>query len=442
MSLAAYSRDPELVSKPEDPDVDIVSSSVVRPTLYYLLRIHEQSKPIDSAEEDYHILHMTSRADYFSDSAEQPRAQRYGAAHSVQSAETPTLGDLHALVVRLEIRMAAQENKIAVQENKIAVLEQENSELWQENSELWQEIHRLKGPRLPLEIFSLIINSARDDKKTLKAFSLVCRSWMCITREIVFARIPLDVRQVMRWNYKHELLPLLDNPRCTLFPHVRALDISMEGGIPLSTQGDDYGDNDSEDDGDSDKPMTVWLDHFLLHIHKFTAVTSFALHIDATDRSGHLDTIAQAMPPSMSRTIRELTIDQRYGLRMSALTAFISNFTNLTKLTCGELYGVEDDGWPDLLDTNEVLPPPPSSITKLVFTHFPGRPAHTVLKWFTDLHAGDIESLVAYDLQTEHPVEFRHFIDRFGMSLCELGMSFFIGNDNMGRLMDTSHIQD
>jgi hypothetical protein len=92
MSMAAYSRDPELVSKPEDPDVDIVSSSVVRPTLYYLLRIHEQSKPIiDHAEEDYHIIHMTCqrltttltdvhtvRADYFSDSAEQPGTQRYG----------------------------------------------------------------------------------------------------------------------------------------------------------------------------------------------------------------------------------------------------------------------------------------------------------------------------------------------------------------------------
>jgi hypothetical protein len=34
MSMVTYLRDPELVSKPEDPDVDIVSSSVVRPTLY------------------------------------------------------------------------------------------------------------------------------------------------------------------------------------------------------------------------------------------------------------------------------------------------------------------------------------------------------------------------------------------------------------------------
>jgi hypothetical protein len=166
------------------------------------------------------------------------------------------------------------------------------------------------------------------------------------------------------------------------------------------------------------------------------------LHINNTVNSGYLDVIAGVMPPTSKRAIRELEIDQPWGVGMSALASFISHFTNLMTLTCGELYGSwDDDSWPDLFDTYEVLPPPPSSITKLVFTHMPGRPAHTVLKWFTDLHAGDIESLVALDLQTKHPVEFRHFIDRFGMSLCELGMSFFFGH-NMGKLMDTSHIQD
>jgi hypothetical protein len=268
---------------------------------------------------------------------------------------------------------------------------------------------------------------------------------MCITREIVFTRIPLDVKQVMRWNDKHGVvLPLLDNLRCTLFPHVRALAITMEDGTPF-TQRVDYGEyDDSEDDDDREQPMTAaaWLDHFLLHIGKFTALSSLKLHINNTDNSGYLDAIASAMPPTSKRAIRELKIDQPCGIGMLALASFISHFTNLTTLTCGELYGPWPDSWPDLLDTNEVLTPPPSSITKLVFMHLPGRPAHTVLKWFTDLHAGDIESLVADDLHTEHPVEFRHFIDRFGMSLCELGMSFFIGNDNMGRLMDTSHIQD
>ncbi|KAJ7699753.1 hypothetical protein B0H14DRAFT_774389 [Mycena olivaceomarginata] len=288
---------------------------------------------------------------------------RRGAAHGVQSAGTPTLGDLHALVVGLEIRMAVQENKIAVQENNIAALEQENSKLWQENSELWQEIHRLKGPRLPLEIFSLIVNSARDDKKALETFSLVCRSWMCITREIVFARIPLDVMQlqVMRWGGGHGLLPLLDDPRCTLFPHVRALDIGMEDGT-IFIQGDDYGEyDDSEDDDDGEKPMTAaaWLDHFLLHIGKFTALSSLKLHINYTVSSGYLDAIAGAMPLTSKGAIRELEIDQPSGVRMSALASFISHFTNLTTLTCGELYNVSeyDDGTV-LLDTNEVLPPP------------------------------------------------------------------------------------
>ncbi|KAJ7822528.1 hypothetical protein B0H14DRAFT_2828337, partial [Mycena olivaceomarginata] len=325
------------------------------------------------------------------------------------------------------------DNKIAVQETNIAALEQEKSKLWQENSELWQEIHRLKGPRLPLEIFSLIVNSARDDKKALETFSLVCRSWMCITREIVFARIPLDVKQskVMRWDDKPELLPLLDNPRCTLFPHVRALGICMEDGT--------YGEYDnSEDDDDGKKPTVTaaaWLDHFLLHIGKFTALSSLKLYINYTVSSGYLDAIAGAMPPTSKEAIRELEIDQPLGVGMSALAFFISHFTNLTTLTCGDLYDVSeyDDDGTDLLDTNEV-------ITKLVFTHSPGQPAHTVLKWFTDLHTGDIESLVAYDLQTKHPVEFRHFIDRFGMSLCELGMSFFIGNDNMVPFWDSPYL--
>ncbi|KAJ7819747.1 hypothetical protein B0H14DRAFT_1351879 [Mycena olivaceomarginata] len=140
------------------------------------------------------------------------------AAHGVQSAGVagPTLGGLHALVVGLETRMAAQEDKIAVQENKIAALE--------------QEIRRLKGPRFPPEIFSLIVESAREDKKALETFSLVCFRWMYITRKILFARIPLDLRQVILWGNKRQLSPLLDNPRCTLFPHVRALTIRMEYG--------------------------------------------------------------------------------------------------------------------------------------------------------------------------------------------------------------------
>ncbi|KAJ7807801.1 hypothetical protein B0H14DRAFT_3152284 [Mycena olivaceomarginata] len=118
------------------------------------------------------------------------------------------LGDLHVLVVKLEARMGVQEKKIAVLE--------------QENSELWQEIHRLKGPRLPLEIFLLIVGSARDDKKALKTFSLVSKSWMHIAREVLFAKISL--RGV-------KPLPFLNNPHCTIFPVIWAMPPAMRGRI-------------------------------------------------------------------------------------------------------------------------------------------------------------------------------------------------------------------
>jgi hypothetical protein len=194
-------------------------------------------------------------------------------------------------------------------------------------------------------------------------------------------------------------------------------------------------DGESEDADDDENPMTAaaWLDHFVLHIDKFTALSSLKLHTSETFSSRYLGVIAGAMPPTLKRAIRELEIGQyQWDVGMSALTSFISHFTNLTTLAIrGELYR---------LDTNEVLSPPPSSITKLVFTPWGGS-LRTALKWFTDLHAGDIKSLVAAELPTSHPVEFRHFIDRFGMSLCELGMSFS-GNNNMSTLMDTSPIQD
>ncbi|KAJ7215029.1 hypothetical protein GGX14DRAFT_392285 [Mycena pura] len=101
--------------------------------------------------------------------APNPRAREAHEAtaqgRAAQSARPLTLNDLHTLVVSLNSRMLEQEKKITVLEDKITVLQQENSDLW-------QEIHRLKGPRFPLEIFFSIVNSARDDKKALKTFSL------------------------------------------------------------------------------------------------------------------------------------------------------------------------------------------------------------------------------------------------------------------------------
>ncbi|KAJ7364843.1 hypothetical protein DFH08DRAFT_840132 [Mycena albidolilacea] len=78
-----------------------------------------------------------------------------------------TESNLRAFVVSLETPMSGQEGT-----NPFS--EQENSGV------------SLKEPRLPLEICLLIVNSARNNKKTVKTLSLVCKSWIGITREILF----------------------------------------------------------------------------------------------------------------------------------------------------------------------------------------------------------------------------------------------------------------
>ncbi|KAJ7892440.1 hypothetical protein B0H13DRAFT_2665688, partial [Mycena leptocephala] len=243
---------------------------------------------------------------------------------AAQSARPLTLSDLHTLVVNLEARMVVQEEKIA--------------ELQQDNSNLWQEIHRLKGPRFPLEIFFSIVNSARDDKKALKTFSLVCRSWLPITRKILFARISLTRYPTL----------ILDNPHCTVFPHVRAITID--------------GSTDWGDDLPSGLMGFKWLYNFLVHMPKFTALTSLTVHELAG--SSNFDAIDRAIPPAMKRRILVLQISHPV-LTISAIAAFISNFTELTTLECGEIYvhrDFEGDPLEYLLGTNETLDPPPSSI--------------------------------------------------------------------------------
>ncbi|KAJ7143930.1 hypothetical protein C8R44DRAFT_759157 [Mycena epipterygia] len=102
-----------------------------------------------------------------------------------------SLNDVYTLVKSMEARMVAQETKLQTQEQEILALKRDNSELW-------QEIHRLKGPRFPFEIFSLIIlsigetqgaNFAPCEKKALTTFSLVSRGWMSVTRGVLFKRI-------------------------------------------------------------------------------------------------------------------------------------------------------------------------------------------------------------------------------------------------------------
>ncbi|KAF7342930.1 hypothetical protein MVEN_01722700 [Mycena venus] len=312
------------------------------------------------------------------------------------SASALTLSGLHALVANLESRMLAQEKKIALleqensglearmvaQEKKIAVLE--------ENSDLWQEIHRLKGPRFPPEIFLLIINSARGDEEALKTFSLVCKSWMSITREILFARITLSA---VCWSGKVKPVPILNNPHCTVFPHVRAIIIDYS-----TTMGAGF-------------LEPTWIDDYLVHMPKFSALTSLELY---SLRPVYLDAINRAMPPTKKRGILRLVLYPEW-LEMSAIAAFVSSFTDLKTLRCGGM----DESLTYWLGANEPLVPPPSSLTKLVLGDS-GHLSSAVLKWCTDLHSGVIKSLSPHELPTKHPVIFRDFIHRFAASLSDI----------------------
>jgi hypothetical protein len=266
---------------------------------------------------------------------------------------------------------------------------------------------QLKGPRFPLEIFFLIVNSARYDDEALKTFSLVCKSWMPITREILFARISLIA---VCWSGKVKPVPILNNPHCTVFPHVRAITI------------------DYSNDLGSGYLEPTWLDDYLVHMPKFTALTSLELY---SLREWNLVAIDRALPPARKRGIRGLLIVPEW-LDMSAIAAFVSNFTDLKTLKFGEMHEADDeDALTYLLGTNKPLVPPPSSLMKLVFSSS-GHLSSAMLKWCTDLHSGVIKSLFPHNLPTEHPVIFRDFIDRFGASLSDIRL-FIRGNDGAGR---------
>jgi hypothetical protein len=265
---------------------------------------------------------------------------------------------------------------------------------------------QLKGPRLPLEIFLLIVGSARDDKKALKTFSLVSKSWMHIAREVLFAKISL--RGV-------KPLPFLNNPHCTIFPYVQVMGI------------------DETDDTRRGMPRGLnWLDdsEFLRHMPKFTALTSLDLEsFDSLD----FDSVIWAMPPAMRGRIKQLGI-YNPDTPMFALTGFISNFMNLTALKCGEMHGGrQDDALARLLPTNEVLAPPPSSIKKLLFRESGHLPSN-ILKWFTDRHPGGIKLFRPNDLQRTHPVEFSNFIRRFRASLLKTELSISNEDDICKRI--------
>ncbi|KAJ7068735.1 hypothetical protein C8F01DRAFT_1079103 [Mycena amicta] len=302
------------------------------------------------------------------------------------------------------------EARMVLQDDKIAGLQRENSDLWQENSDLWQEIHRLKGPRLPVEIQLHIVESAQEDKKALENFSLVCKSWMHITRATLFARISYSA---MFWLVKVNPIPILNNPHCTVFPYVKVIcfDGSMDDGSGYPAyQGID------------------WMDKFLIHLPKFSALTLLQLYSLA---QSDLDAIDLALLPATKGHIRGLDISQTDGVTMPAMAAFVSKFTELTTLECGEMLGAwSEDALICLMDSDQPLVAPPSSITKLVFSESGHLPS-VVLKWFTDLHAGVIQSLSPSDLPKTHPEEFNKFLEHFSQGISNITLSISGDTDQL-----------
>jgi hypothetical protein len=135
---------------------------------------------------------------------------------------------------------------------------------------------------LPLEISFLIVNSAWDDRQALNNFSLVCKGWMGITWEILFARISLGAifRPV---ELELGVLQILHSPHCTFVPYVQMIDIRGNVGGP-----------------------TLWLACFLSHMPRFTALKM--LEIRALD----LDVIDRAIPPAMKRELEVWALEFRH----------------------------------------------------------------------------------------------------------------------------------
>jgi hypothetical protein len=53
---------------------------------------------------------------------------------------------------------------------------------------------------LPQELIIAIVDNIRDDKKSLKAFSLVCRAWTNPARDHLFATLIVDHDSIFRLN--------------------------------------------------------------------------------------------------------------------------------------------------------------------------------------------------------------------------------------------------
>ncbi|KAJ7441666.1 hypothetical protein B0H11DRAFT_2204737 [Mycena galericulata] len=261
---------------------------------------------------------------------------------------------------------------------------------------LWQEIHRLKEPRFPFEIFSLIILST-EEKKTLKTFSLVSRGWMSVTRAILFEKITYSA---MFWLVKNPI-PIMNSQHCTIFPYVQTI---MIGG--------------SIDNGSGNPGMRAlnWMDEFLQLIPKFVALHTLDLsYLNSQDLQG----IQHSMPHSIRNNIKELSMNSP-ECHMSEFAVFVSRFTALKTLTWG---GNSDY---EVWESIQGLVSPPSSIRELSLWNADDL-SLSILKWIIALHSDIIDSINPCELPSEKPFEFWGFLTRFGSTLSKI--KFMISGD-------------
>ncbi|KAJ7635208.1 hypothetical protein FB45DRAFT_911051 [Roridomyces roridus] len=318
------------------------------------------------------------------------------ACSTAQSASALTPGDLRALVIKLEARLVAQDDEIGV--------------LQRLNGELWQEIRRLKGPRLPLEIFLLIVDAASEDKAALKTFSLVSHGWMYVARRHLFNKISFR-------GHDTGTASILSSPFCTLFPHVRTIDITAPSNY--YDEGFDY----FAIPGLSPPRVdTHRIDELLVHIPKFSALTTLGLYsMELAD----LDAVERALPASMKRRVRRLKIHSPEYISMRLIAAFVSTFEGLTTLECGEIfeYWREDVVAAFFVDDSTPTPmsPPPVTVRSLVL-HEKGQLESAVLEWFTEQHGGVIDSLV---VRHSSSILGLKNLSRFGPTLSNIELSFY-----------------
>ncbi|KAF8169883.1 hypothetical protein K438DRAFT_1854853 [Mycena galopus ATCC 62051] len=187
---------------------------------------------------------------------------------------------------------------------------------------------------------------------------------------------------------------ILNNSYRTVFPYVKTIIISY-----------------STDDGSGFLP--TWMDDFLHHMPKFTALASLELDSFGTSDFAAVDLAMSAI----KQHIRRLKIYKTKYLTISALAAFVSRFPAVAILAFEEY----------LLGTNDPLVSPPPSITQLEIWGSGNFPA-TILRWFTDFHLGIIESFSPGYLPDSHLAEFGDFINRFGGHLSHITL-IILGHD-------------